>query len=75
MIGQFFGGRVADAMEHLMNRGLLEFRGAEATIEFIRKINALVEALNSRLPSEGLRNDPTTKHYHVNYMVQESKLI
>lgn len=62
---QFFGGRVADAMEHLKRLGVKEFQDAGPTIAFIRRVNSLVEALNSRTPMTALRNDPDTVHYKV----------
>ncbi|KAK3931213.1 DNA transposase [Frankliniella fusca] len=59
---QFYGARVADAMEHLKEQGVHGLADSEPTIKFIRRINSLVDALNSRSPSDGLKADPENKH-------------
>ena len=52
-------------MEHLKRLGVKEFQDAGPTIAFIRRVNPLVEALNSRTTMTALRNDPETDHYKV----------
>ncbi|KAK3931076.1 DNA transposase [Frankliniella fusca] len=59
---QFYEARVADAMEHLKEQGVHGLADSEPTIKFIRRINSLVDALNSRSPSDGLKADPEKKH-------------
>lgn len=55
-------------MEHLQRLRVQGFEDATATISFIRKVNALVEALNSRTPMTALKNDPGTTNYKVTKM-------
>lgn len=47
-------------MEELMNRGEVNFNDCKPTINFIRKINSLVDALNSNTENYGLKADPNT---------------
>lgn len=49
---QTLSASTANAIEFLMNSGHPKFEGAEATIEFIRNIDKLFDALNSRNPFE-----------------------
>lgn len=39
---------VADAIEFLRKRGVIEFQGSEATVSFIRRINNMFDILNSK---------------------------
>lgn len=58
LASQLFSKSVADAMEFcLVDLKLPQFRGCEATIEFIRKVNDLFDFLNSRsLFSSGFKS-------------------
>ncbi|KAK3926592.1 Transposable element P transposase [Frankliniella fusca] len=60
---QFFGGRVADAMQHYKELGVKELEDAGPTIQFIRRINEVVDAMNSQLPYQGLQPDPNSTHH------------
>jgi hypothetical protein len=48
---------MADAMQF--------YKDADATIKFIRRINALIDAMNSQLPFQALKPDPESKHHKV----------
>ncbi|KAB0795977.1 hypothetical protein PPYR_10038 [Photinus pyralis] len=50
LAAQTLSRSVADAIEYLNTRHLEEFKGSEATVDFIRKINDLFDLLNSRSP-------------------------
>ena len=63
---RFFGNTVVSTMESYLKEGLPEFQGCEATISFIRRMNEVVDAMNSQRPCEALRPDPETKHHKVN---------
>ena len=47
---QTFSASVADAIEYLMQSGHKDFKKAEGTIEFIRKIDRLFDLTNVRNP-------------------------
>jgi len=44
-------------MQELMNRGYEKFRDCGPTISFIRKINDLVDIMNSNTKKDGLQAD------------------
>lgn len=52
-------------MKYYADKGAPGFKGCEATVEFIKKINDLADAMNSRLPREALNPNPESKHYKV----------
>lgn len=52
-------------MKFYYERGEKGFEGCEPTMKFIKKINELGDAMNSRLPHEALRYDKDSKHYKV----------
>lgn len=52
-------------MQHLKNQGVPGFEDSAATIAFIRRIDLLVNALNSRTPMTAFKNDPEAEHYKV----------
>lgn len=52
-------------MKHYADKNTPGFKGCEETIRFIKKINDLVDAMNSRLPSEALYANKDSKHYKV----------
>ncbi|KAK3909961.1 Transposable element P transposase [Frankliniella fusca] len=62
---QFFGGRVADGMQHYMRLGVPDLQDAGPTIQFIRRINDVVDAMNSQLPFQALKPDPDSKYHKV----------
>jgi len=47
-------------MEELLNRGDKNFIGCEPTVKFIRKINDLVDVLNSNTEKHSLQADPNS---------------
>lgn len=42
-----------------------ELQDCEATVSFVKRINAVVDAMNSQLPKDALRPDPDSTHYKV----------
>lgn len=48
LAAQTFSDSVADNLQFLMEQNVPEFQGAEATIDFIRKMNKLFDIFNSR---------------------------
>ncbi|XP_023240274.1 uncharacterized protein LOC111638748 [Centruroides sculpturatus] len=52
-----FSNTFADAMLFYKQREVTILKNADVTISFIRHINALFDALNRRLPQEGIRHD------------------
>ncbi|KAK3918957.1 Transposable element P transposase, partial [Frankliniella fusca] len=61
----FFGERVATSMEYYRAMGDERLKDAEPTIEFIRRMNSVVDAMNGQLPWQGLRADPNSAHHKV----------
>lgn len=59
-------------MEELYNRGEKEFLDSKPTIKFIRRINDLVDALNSNTEKYGLHADPSSQSNKVNMRTQGS---
>jgi len=59
---QFFSGTVADFMEELMNRGHPDFIHCSPTIKFIRKINTMVDIMNSKTEMHGLGSNSPAKN-------------
>jgi len=45
-----------------MDDGVPELQDSQPSKTFIRRINAVIEAMNSQKPVEGLRPDPLSKH-------------
>lgn len=62
---QFFSDKVARTMKHYADKNTPGFKGCEETVKFIKMINELVDAMNSRLPSEALYANKESKHYKV----------
>lgn len=48
---------MADALEELHKRGLEYFKGCLPTIKFIRKINLLIDIMNSRTAHTSIASD------------------
>lgn len=48
---------MADALEELHKRGLEDFKGCLPTIKFIRKINLLIDIMNSRTAHTSITSD------------------
>jgi len=48
---------VADALEELYNRGLKDFEGCFPTIKFIRKMNSLIDVMNSRIAHSSITSE------------------
>jgi len=48
-----------------MNLGVPGLQDAKPTIAFIRRINAVVDAMNSQVPWEALKPDPNSAHHKV----------
>ncbi|KAK3913536.1 Transposable element P transposase [Frankliniella fusca] len=65
MAMQFFSNTVASAMEDYQLRGEEGLSDSQPTINFMRRINAVVEAMNSRSPADGLRPDENTVQQQV----------
>ncbi|XP_023238150.1 uncharacterized protein LOC111636987 [Centruroides sculpturatus] len=57
LAAQIFSNTFADAMLFYKQREVAILKNADVTISFIRHINALFDALNRRLPQEGIRHD------------------
>ncbi|KAL4127146.1 hypothetical protein QTP88_011344 [Uroleucon formosanum] len=51
---------IADCMEELLNRGENNFIGCEPTVKFIKKINDLVDVLNSNTEKHSQQADPNS---------------
>ncbi|CAI6366893.1 unnamed protein product [Macrosiphum euphorbiae] len=66
MAMQFFGHSVAAAMEHYKEKGIESLKNCLPTIMFIKRINKLIDAMNSQQPSDGLKPDPLSNHNSVN---------
>jgi len=62
---QFFGRSVAVAMEAYKKEGVVGLQDCESTINFIRRIHDVAEAMNSQIPVEALRADPKSQHNKV----------
>ncbi|KAK3909572.1 Transposable element P transposase [Frankliniella fusca] len=52
-------------MEHYRALGDERLRDAEPTIEFIRRINSVIDAMNGQVPWQGLQADPSSHHHKV----------
>ena len=52
-------------MLHYKNLGVPTLQDCGPTIAFIRRINSVVDAMNSQLPWDGLKPDPHSKHHEV----------
>ena len=52
-------------MKHYADKNTPGFKGCEETIKFINMINELVDAMNSRLPTEALYANKESKHCKV----------
>lgn len=52
-------------MEHYKNLGVPALQDAAPTIAFIRRINAVVDAMNSQVPWQALKPDPDSTHHKV----------
>lgn len=48
LAAETFSESVASSIEFLMNQGVPEFQGADATVSFIRRMNTLFDIFNSR---------------------------
>ncbi|KAK3916667.1 DNA transposase [Frankliniella fusca] len=74
---KFFGGRVADAMEHYMTTlKAPSLQDAGPTIQFIRRINSVVDAMNSQLPYHALKPNPDSIHHKViEFQINYTKLL
>ncbi|KAE8748887.1 hypothetical protein FOCC_FOCC004481 [Frankliniella occidentalis] len=62
---KFFGERVATSMEYYRAMGDERLKDSEATIEFIRRMNSVIDAMNGQLPWQGLQADPNSQHHKV----------
>ncbi|KAJ1531355.1 hypothetical protein ONE63_000039 [Megalurothrips usitatus] len=51
----FFSEEAATAMEHYRRLGVRGMEDCESTVKFIRRVNVLIDALNSNSPQEGLK--------------------
>ena len=56
---------MADAMQFYKDRGVETLQDADATIKFIRRINAVIDAMNSQLPCDALKPDEKSHHHKV----------
>lgn len=52
LASQTFSYSVADSIQYLMEQGIPEFQGAEATIDFIRRMDKLFNVFNSKYSKE-----------------------
>lgn len=52
LASQTFSNSVADSLQFLMDQGIPEFQGAEATIDFIRRMDKLFNIFNSKYSNE-----------------------
>ncbi|KAK3919203.1 LOW QUALITY PROTEIN: Transposable element P transposase [Frankliniella fusca] len=57
--------RVAVCMEHYRALGDERLRDAKPTIEFIRRMNSVLDAMNGQVPWQGLQADPNSHHHKV----------
>ncbi|CAH1708738.1 unnamed protein product [Aphis gossypii] len=64
MAFQFFSGSVAAAMQYYKD-SIPALIDCNATVLFIKKINEVVDAMNSQLPKCALRPDPASIHNKV----------
>lgn len=55
-------------MEEVLNRGDKNFTNCKPTVNFIRKINSLVDVLNSNTEKHDLHADPKSRNYKVNIL-------
>ena len=62
---QFFGRSVAVAMEAYKKEGVVGLQDCEPTINFIRRIHDVAEAMNSQIPVVALRVDQKSQHNKV----------
>ncbi|KAK3928196.1 Transposable element P transposase [Frankliniella fusca] len=51
----FFSEQVATAMEHYKNQHIIGMEDCEATVKFIRRINVLIDFMNSNSRKDGLK--------------------
>lgn len=65
---QFFGHSVAAAMESFRCEGVPELQDSEPTIQFIQRMNSVIDAMNSQVPWEALKNNPDEGHHLVIFM-------
>ncbi|KAK3927029.1 Transposable element P transposase [Frankliniella fusca] len=65
MAMQFFSHTVGTAMEDYKLRGEKDLEDGQPTINFILRINKVVEAMNSKKPVEALRADEDSVHQKV----------
>jgi len=56
---------MAAAMLSDKNDGIPELQDSEPSIVFINRIHEVIEAMNSRVPVQGLRPDPLSRHNKV----------
>ncbi|KAL4143961.1 hypothetical protein QTP88_006209 [Uroleucon formosanum] len=63
-----FDKTVADCMEELLNRGEKNFIGCGPTVKFIRKINNLVDVLNSNTEKHSLQADSNSNSNKINVL-------
>ena len=61
-------------MQAYMDEGLPGLEDAGPTIEFITRINDLVEAMNSQVPEQGLRPNPNSKYHKVSLNGEDIRL-
>ena len=61
---------MADAMQHYKDLGVPTLQDCGPTISFIRRINAVVDAMNSQLPWQALQPDPESKHHKVHLKIK-----
>ncbi len=52
-------------MEHYRVLGDKRLRDSEPTIEFIRRMNSVIDAMNGQVPWQGLQADPNSHHHKV----------
>lgn len=52
LASQTFSNSVADSLQFLMDQGIPEFQGAEATIDFVRRMDKLFNIFNSKYSNE-----------------------
>lgn len=52
-------------MQHHKDQGMPELQDAAPTIQFINRINSVVEAMNSQQPCVALKPDPNSTHFQV----------
>lgn len=57
MFPQIFSNSVADGLRFYLEQKSDGFEGCEATVKFCKRLNDLFDALNHKMPNQGLTPD------------------